>query len=199
MVGQMLKIEPVRIEARVRNNRLWHAIFDKWRFVAAFCRQYRFSYSAVGNLLNLKRSPFLRDGRTYCKICRDLSKVFKILPEDLFPAELYHLPVTEATIEYHLTALPLSIEMLALPAPDTFFEAGVKSELQRAMRACLASLTCREEEVLKQLFFQGKTFDEVASKFGVGRARIYQIEVKALRKLRSPARRRGLQQFFEDH
>ena len=65
----------------------------------------------------------------------------------------------------------------------------------------LATLTPREERVLRLRFDIGEksdhTLEEVGHKFGVTRERIRQIEAKALRKLRHPSRSKGLKSFTE--
>jgi RNA polymerase primary sigma factor len=65
----------------------------------------------------------------------------------------------------------------------------------------LATLTPREEEVLRMRFGIGKksdhTLEEVGQNFDVTRERIRQIEAKALRKLRHPSRSKKLKAFIE--
>jgi RNA polymerase primary sigma factor len=72
---------------------------------------------------------------------------------------------------------------------------------QQTSRA-LATLSPREQDVLRLRFGIGersdRTLEEVGQTFAVTRERIRQIESKALRKLRHPARRRHLRDFCED-
>lgn len=68
-------------------------------------------------------------------------------------------------------------------------------ELTCAVEHVLSLLTPREEDVLKLRFFENMTCEECGKKFGVSRERIYQIEQKALRKLRHPSRSRLLKPF----
>ena len=75
---------------------------------------------------------------------------------------------------------------------DTTYLAELKAEVTRV----LASLTPREERVLRKRFGIGlkkdETLAEVGKEFGVISERIRQIEAKALRKLKHPARARKL-------
>ena len=68
-------------------------------------------------------------------------------------------------------------------------------------RACLATLTPREERVLRMRFGIGMntdhTLEEVGQQFSVTRERIRQIEAKALRKLKHPSRSRKLRSFLD--
>jgi RNA polymerase primary sigma factor len=80
-------------------------------------------------------------------------------------------------------------------------EAVVALSLQDQTRKVLATLTPREEQVLRLRFGIGErsdhTLEEVGVRFAVTRERIRQIEAKALRKLRHPSRARRLRTFFE--
>ncbi|MBI2361264.1 MAG: RNA polymerase sigma factor RpoD [Deltaproteobacteria bacterium] len=80
-------------------------------------------------------------------------------------------------------------------------DAVVNSNLQEQTRKILATLTPREEQVLRMRFGIGErsdhTLEEVGQKFTVTRERIRQIEAKALRKLRHPSRSKRLKSFME--
>jgi RNA polymerase primary sigma factor len=80
-------------------------------------------------------------------------------------------------------------------------EATLNSDLAESTRKVLATLSPREEQVLKMRFGIGKsgnhTLEEVGQDFEVTRERIRQIEAKALRKLRHPSRSRLLKSFVE--
>jgi len=80
-------------------------------------------------------------------------------------------------------------------------EAVINSNLSEQTRKVLASLTPREERVLRMRFGIGEKYDhtleEVGQDFDVTRERIRQIEAKALRKLRYPSRARKLKSFIE--
>jgi RNA polymerase primary sigma factor len=80
-------------------------------------------------------------------------------------------------------------------------EAAVNLNLSEQTRKVLATLTPREEKVLRMRFGIGEksdhTLEEVGNDFDVTRERIRQIEAKALRKLRHPTRSRKLKYFIE--
>ncbi|MBX7136752.1 MAG: RNA polymerase sigma factor RpoD [Oligoflexia bacterium] len=79
--------------------------------------------------------------------------------------------------------------------------AVVNMNLQEQTRKVLATLTPREEKVLRMRFGIGEksdhTLEEVGQNFDVTRERIRQIEAKALRKLRHPSRSKKLRSFVE--
>jgi RNA polymerase primary sigma factor len=80
-------------------------------------------------------------------------------------------------------------------------DAAVSLNLAEQTRKVLATLTPREEKVLRMRFGIGEkadhTLEEVGQDFTVTRERIRQIEAKALRKLRHPTRSRKLKSFIE--
>jgi RNA polymerase primary sigma factor len=80
-------------------------------------------------------------------------------------------------------------------------ESVMSSSLQDSTRKVLATLTPREERVLRMRFGIGEnsdhTLEEVGQDFEVTRERIRQIEAKALRKLRHPSRSKRLRAFLE--
>ena len=82
-------------------------------------------------------------------------------------------------------------------------DAVVASNLREITDEVLATLTPREEKVIKMRFGLGMTgsehtLEEVGQHFAVTRERIRQIEAKALRKLRHPSRSRKLKAFLEN-
>ncbi len=81
-------------------------------------------------------------------------------------------------------------------------DAAIHSSLRETTTRVLASLTPREERVLRMRFGIGMntdhTLEEVGQQFNVTRERIRQIEAKALRKLKHPSRSRKLRSFLGD-
>ncbi|MBL6951082.1 MAG: RNA polymerase sigma factor RpoD [Alphaproteobacteria bacterium] len=80
-------------------------------------------------------------------------------------------------------------------------DAAIHSNLRETTTRVLASLTPREERVLRMRFGIGMntdhTLEEVGQQFSVTRERIRQIEAKALRKLKHPSRSRKLRSFLD--
>jgi RNA polymerase primary sigma factor len=80
-------------------------------------------------------------------------------------------------------------------------EAAIQANLRETTTRVLASLTPREERVLRMRFGIGMntdhTLEEVGQQFSVTRERIRQIEAKALRKLKHPSRSRKLRSFLD--
>jgi RNA polymerase primary sigma factor len=90
------------------------------------------------------------------------------------------------------------VEDQLAPSP---VEAAIRGNFGELTRKVLATLTPREEQILRMRFGIGLktdcTLEEVGQLFAVTRERIRQIEAKALRKLRQPGRARNLEGFIE--
>ncbi|MDA7788054.1 RNA polymerase sigma factor RpoD, partial [Sphingomonadaceae bacterium] len=80
-------------------------------------------------------------------------------------------------------------------------DAAIQANLKETVTRVLASLTPREERVLRMRFGIGMntdhTLEEVGQQFSVTRERIRQIEAKALRKLKHPSRSRKMRSFLD--
>ncbi|HSC60877.1 MAG TPA: RNA polymerase sigma factor RpoD, partial [Rhizomicrobium sp.] len=81
-------------------------------------------------------------------------------------------------------------------------DAAIQANLRETTTRVLATLTPREERVLRMRFGIGMntdhTLEEVGQQFSVTRERIRQIEAKALRKLKHPSRSRKLRSFLDN-
>ncbi len=91
------------------------------------------------------------------------------------------------------------IEDSSVTAP---IDSALNEGLREAMHSVLATLTAREAKVLRMRFGIGTntdhTLEEVGKQFDVTRERIRQIEAKAIRKLKHPARSERLKSFMEE-
>jgi len=109
-----------------------------------------------------------------------------MLVEDLFPRELYNLPQVFAVAEAPLSVLTDARDLKLLSDP---FGSVWRKESYELLDKAFATLPIREAEVLRRHFGIGTdpmTLEEIAHQFGVGKERIRQLEMKALRRLRHP-------------
>ncbi|MFM7203901.1 MAG: RNA polymerase sigma factor RpoD [Myxococcota bacterium] len=133
-------------------------------------------------------------------------------PEEI--AERMEMPVDKIQKILKIAKEPISLETPIGEEEDSHLgdfiedkqilspsEAVVSMSLSEQTRRVLATLTTREERVLRMRFGIGErsdhTLEEVGQDFEVTRERIRQIEAKALRKLRHPSRSRRLKSFLE--
>ncbi|MDR1362152.1 MAG: RNA polymerase sigma factor RpoD [Holosporaceae bacterium] len=154
---------------------------------------------------------------TINKIVRSSRQMFNEIGREPTPEELagrLHMPIEKVRKVLKIAKEPISLESpigdeddshlgdfiedknIALPV-----ESAVNSNLRETTTLVLASLTPREERVLRMRFGIGMntdhTLEEVGQQFAVTRERIRQIEAKALRKLKHPSRSRKLKSFLD--
>jgi len=107
----------------------------------------------------------------------------------------------EIPLEKVRKVLKIAREPISLETPIGEEEDSHLGDLAEQTRKVLATLTPREEKVLRMRFGIGEkadhTLEEVGQDFAVTRERIRQIEAKALRKLRHPTRSRKLKNFID--
>ena len=133
-------------------------------------------------------------------------------PEEL--AEKLGMPLEKVRKVLKIAKEPLSLETPIGDEEDSHLgdfiedknailpiDAAIQSNLRETTTRVLASLTPREERVLRMRFGIGMntdhTLEEVGQQFSVTRERIRQIEAKALRKLRHPSRSEQLRSFID--
>jgi RNA polymerase primary sigma factor len=134
-------------------------------------------------------------------------------PEEL--AEKLHMPLEKVRKTLKIAKEPLSLETPIGDEGDSHLgdliedknailpiDAAIQSNLRETTTRVLASLTPREERILRMRFGIGMntdhTLEEVGHQFSVTRERIRQIEAKALRKLKHPSRSKILRSFLDN-
>ena len=134
-------------------------------------------------------------------------------PEEL--AEKLQMPLEKVRGILKIAREPLSLDMPIGEEEDSGrlgdliedqnvvspIDSAIAANLREATTEVLASLTAREERILRMRFGIGTnsdhTLQEVGKHFSVTRERIRQIEAKALRKLTHPSRSRKLRSFLD--
>ena len=177
----------VIISARIRHGLLWQArtIFGSNQKFAAYLGVNNVT---LGSWINLKSVP---NKSTWSRIENKMAKLGhlreELFPPNFHPSHLKRLKIPR-TIEVERI---ISLDVLqfaggaprALPLPDEIIEL---KELCRDVVAAVQTLTPRERHVIKRRFEDECSQAQISEEMGVGRQRISQIEMKALRKLRHP-------------
>ena len=129
-------------------------------------------------------------------------------------AEKLHMPLEKVRKTLKIAKEPLSLETPIGDVGDSNLgdliedknailpiDAVIQSNLRETTTRMLASLTPREERIVRMRFGLGMnsdhTLEQVGQQFSVTRERIRQIEAKALRKLKHPSRSRELRSFLD--
>jgi RNA polymerase primary sigma factor len=149
--------------------------------------------------------------RTSRKLLNEIGR--EPTPEEV--AEKLHIPLERVRKALRIAKEPLSLETPIGDEADSHLgdfiedknailplDAAIQSNLRETTTRVLASLTPREERILRMRFGIGMnsdhTLEEVGLRFSVTRERIRQIEAKALRKLKHPTRSRVLRSFLDN-
>jgi RNA polymerase primary sigma factor len=151
------------------------------------------------------------------KILRTRRQIFNEIGREPTPEELakkLYMPLEKVRKTLKIAKEPLSMEMPIGDEGDSHLgdliedknavlpiDAAIQSNLRETTTRVLASLTPREERIVRMRFGLGMnsdhTLEEVGQQFSVTRERIRQIEAKAIRKLKHPSRSRVLRSFLD--
>lgn len=199
--------DEVRIEARIRNNVLWRAIHDTHKNVAQWCRAMGLCQTYVGAYLNLKRSPYGKNGPLPSAV--SMSEATGIGVEELFPRALYGLEVVEMVSEVPLAEHLLGTSVtprLEAPIHDQDLR-DILDDIMDPGRDVLSGyagsiLNSREAEVVRQRFgldgSEPKLYKEIGENVGVSSSYVQQVERRALRKMRHPSNSKRVKPFLDD-
>ncbi len=148
----------------------------------------------INNAVNGKREAiFGAESGTYLQPAIRIAQVLGVTPEVLFGDD----PLAEEKRRHAEEVFLESHPDQQLSPEDSAIQGNLKETVTRV----LASLTPREEQVLRQRFGIGmntdQTLEEVGQQFSVTRERIRAIEAKQLAKLKHQSRTRRMRQFLE--
>jgi RNA polymerase primary sigma factor len=152
------------------------------------------------------------------KIARTRRQIFNEIGREPTPEELaekLHMPLENVRKTLKIAKEPLSLETPIGDEGDSHLgdliedqnailpiDATIQSNLRETTTRVLASLTPREERIVRMRFGLGMnsdhTLEEVGQQFSVTRERIRQIEAKAIRKLKHPSRSKVLRSFLDN-
>src|SRR6516225_6327265 len=152
------------------------------------------------------------------RVVRTSRQMFSEIGREPTPEELankLHMPLEKVRKTLKIAKEPLSLETPIGEQDDSHLgdliedknailpiDATIQSNLRETTTRVLASLTPREERIVRMRFGLGMnsdhTLEEVGQQFSVTRERIRQIEAKAIRKLKHPSRSRALRSFLDN-
>ncbi len=185
-----------RVEIKVRNARIYRAMKAAgYETVAQVCRAFNLNQGNVGDLLNMKIAPTLRDGewrKEVVVLCSGLGK----MPSELFSEEqMVKWDKTTGAVDLDLEQVG---NLLAGDTPDSLLE---NKEMKALLDNALELLNPQENSVLRRRFgMDGEemTLKAIGIADGITPERIRQVEMKGLRKLRHPSRRSSLSDYVPE-
>ena len=167
-----------RLELKVRNNYLLSLMDDRGiKTAAELHRLTGVEQSSIGAILNLKVTPFRKDGDLILSVSR-LIDFFYCGVEDIFPPQHIEEALGQNKFEAELS----KDELLTLSSPGltTLQLQDLKIDLKKA-KECLSD---REREMIDMRFNRQMTYKEIGIAFDIGSERVRQIEQRSLRKIR---------------
>lgn len=184
-----------RVTMQLRNNRMLELREAKGWTQAEAAMACLISQGAWGGLETLREKPTVWAGgprsktrlRVWSGVALAIAEAFDVTPEWLWPDEVQAVAGGKKSLKVGADeAMALMGEVDERP-PELMPMAG---ELRLKARKVLATLTPREEKVLRMRFGIGEndhTYEEIAKDFEITRERARQIGQNALRKLRHPS------------
>jgi RNA polymerase sigma factor (sigma-70 family) len=200
-----MAVPPYRIEAKVKNNRLWRAVQARWpdvRNQSDAAQRLHIGGPDFGNLLNMRVFPgVIRDGKIrYWQRAIRIAELTGTDIDYLFDHKLYGGQIPgrlivevglEALVGRHLRELPMSPEAEALD-----------SERKALLRASISQLSPREQLIIDRSFGLGDaeegTLRDIAAELGLSVERTRQVKRRALGKLRHPKLTRELRSLYRE-
>jgi len=177
-------LKDYRIILKVKNNYLLKHMENKGiRIAAELSRLSGVAQSSVGDFLNLKQTPYGKNGE-YLESIKKIAAVLDVPPSHLFPPQHLHEVLNKNIGEIEINKEEALCFSNIIKNPE---ELILDREQSGQTRKLLSILSPREECVIRErngFDDRPKTLDEIGRVLGVDKERIRQIESKALRKLR---------------
>lgn len=177
--------EDFNIKVTVRNARLLHAIRDQFGTAAELARVAGISASQVAALVTMKARPFRPTGEL-STAAEGIVSALGIPPDDLWPEHIRRLKARRATVEIEMDAQTFAEIAADDPEQQTVYKL--------ALEKWASALTDKERDLVARRV-GGALMEDCAKELGVSRARIYQIERMAMRKMRGAALIAGVREF----
>jgi len=204
----------IRLEIKSRNNLVLMKMEEKGiRTVTELGRRANLPNhikQRIADIINFKVSPLKPVGnglKAWKNGVIEISEVLECTPEELFPDNLKNVRISRDVKVFTEVSLQdfkrlgglLPKQLVANTDPE---KSLMVNKFEDLLDRSLKMLSPREEMVLKLRFGledgEEHGFEEIAEKFGISRERVRQIESKALRKMRHPARSRTLGKMARD-
>ena len=195
--------EPIKhyqIKVTVKNNYLLRAISDAgYKNIADFARKCNLHASTVSAYVSLAKKPIVNE--KYTDTIVEIADALNTVPENLFPPQHLRkcLPKNRATME----ADTADVEFIIQNTQRNLIEDFSKKEMKKEFVKTIAKLPSREVEMIKKVYFEGKTLMEAAKGMGkngddISLVRARQIVAKGERRLKHPLIARNLREFLYD-
>ena len=198
------------VQSRFKNLKLWQLCEGTKRTEMAAL--LGITVNALFTLLSLKCSPFRRNKSKhgeYKEIAHRVANFFDLPVEELFPPSLYRLKIpalVSRTFSSEKVVSMLDARKEGLLLEEHVSSASVEKEviareMKEALAKALTTMKPRYRKVISMRFGMDgegeRTLEEIGQSLGLGKARIRQMETRALRDLRHPSKSGALRDFVD--
>ncbi len=188
-----------RVCMKIRNNLFIQRIEKAgYKTIGEFCRIHNLNTTDVGEVIALKRSPLMSNGKFRVSVIK-AADILECAPEDLFTQAQMAIAIktNKQTILVNEAELKFMLDQPEQKLLDVAIEDEQRNGLIEEM---LAWMPPREAKILRLRFGLDDgiehTLDEISKDIGCSRNRVRQIECRALRRLRQPGRADQLRDFI---
>lgn len=171
------------VQIKVRNGRLLRLIRRDFDSVAAFCRSIDLSPQKINGLVTMTQKP-MRNSGEWTEMARNVSAALGVYPEEIWPDHMRKLKAKRATSE-----IEMDMEQVAAISDQS---ANVE---KRLLLGHLTSVLSEREARVIAARMDGAELVDLADEEGVSRPRIYQIEMRAMEKMRKRAKALGVRSY----
>lgn len=189
-----------RVTVKVQNNNILSIIESKgYVSLLEFSKKTGFVYSTLCKLINMSQAPIDSSGKMRSTVYR-LADILNCLPEELFSATQMETALETNKRTFEVEEAEMRFMLDSKSNTKSLEETVLETQRDKAISKALDTLTPRERKIIEHRFGlcedgSEKTLRETAVHFDITSARVRQIEVKALRKLRHPSRGKELAEF----
>lgn len=186
------------VRIRIKNNRLVERREKLGVSALAFAAMVGVNYVTYIKYENLKSYPLRgKSPGSWTAQAKKIADFYGVQPEELWPNIVRKIKKNEVRKKINAEQAYLLVGEGTARLSENTEDTVIKRELARDINAVLATLTPREEKVLRCLYKEDLTLQEVGEKMGVSPGRIRQIEQKALRRLRHSSKSKHLKSYIE--
>jgi len=187
----MNTVPEYELQLTVKNAKLLNLMRELgYKSVAQLSREACINNKSIYDILNLKEAAYSNDGLTLRPVVERLCKFLGVGPEEIFPEDQLINPLLQNKFVAQLTKenmVALSNDVATDPALllDHIRDRD-GDRFEDMMSAVGNGLTQREKEVLRLRYKEGMSYEEIGKKFDIGKQRVWQLEMRSLRRLRHP-------------
>jgi len=194
----------LRVEIRVKNKRLYDAIYEKYGSINNFSKIINKNPRLISAWINIQYDAYSFNEETgdfkLKKLPQLLCDHFFLEEDFLFPRKLSQIVKNKQVKEISFSDIP-ALQVASIPFDDYTQKGIEEKELEGAIESVLGSIPEKERKIIKMIFgLDGSdpmSVEEVADNLHRTRQTIYLYKLRALRRLRHPTRKRKLEQFIE--